>query len=116
MMKRKKITLCLAAAGLLAVGISGAKLYTEAAEIYDNTIRLHVLAASDSEEDQALKLTVRDALVKILRKRLSSDAWKIVESGRELEDAVYSCPLHSNLKLIPAPADIRLRPGDSPPG
>ena len=63
MMKRRKITLCLLAAGLLAAGISGAKLYTEAAEIYDNTIRLHVLAASDSEEDQALKLTVRDALV-----------------------------------------------------
>lgn len=34
--------------------------------------------------------TVRDALVKILRKRLSSDAWKIVESGRELEDAVMT--------------------------
>ena len=63
MMKRRKITLCLAAAGLLAAGISGAKLYAEAADIYDNTIRLHVLAASDSEEDQALKLTVRDALV-----------------------------------------------------
>ena len=34
--------------------------------------------------------SVRDALVKILRKRLSSDAWKIVESGRELEDAVMT--------------------------
>ena len=34
------------------------------AELYDNVIRLHVLANSDSEEDQALKLTVRDALLK----------------------------------------------------
>ena len=33
-------------------------------EIYDNMIRLHVLANSDSEEDQALKLKVRDAVLK----------------------------------------------------
>ena len=33
------------------------------AQIYDNVLRLHVLANSDSEEDQALKLEVRDALL-----------------------------------------------------
>ena len=33
------------------------------AEIYDNVIRLHVLANSDSKEDQALKLQVRDAVL-----------------------------------------------------
>lgn len=32
-------------------------------KVYDNTLRLHVLANSDSEEDQALKLKVRDAIV-----------------------------------------------------
>ncbi|MBR6708801.1 MAG: stage II sporulation protein R, partial [Clostridia bacterium] len=32
-------------------------------EVYDKVIRLHVLANSDSEEDQALKLKVRDALL-----------------------------------------------------
>ncbi len=32
-------------------------------EIYENTLRLHVLANSDSTEDQTLKLLVRDALV-----------------------------------------------------
>ncbi|MBR7112243.1 MAG: stage II sporulation protein R [Clostridia bacterium] len=32
-------------------------------EIYDSVIRLHVLANSDSEEDQALKLAVRDAVL-----------------------------------------------------
>ena len=31
--------------------------------IYDEVIRLHVLANSDSEEDQALKLKVRDAVL-----------------------------------------------------
>ena len=33
------------------------------AQIYDSVIRLHVLAASDSEGDQALKLAVRDAVL-----------------------------------------------------
>ena len=32
-------------------------------EIYDTVVRLHVLANSDSNEDQALKLTVRDAVL-----------------------------------------------------
>ena len=31
--------------------------------VYDSVIRLHVLANSDSEEDQALKLQVRDAVL-----------------------------------------------------
>ena len=33
------------------------------ADIYDNVIRLHVVANSDSEEDQTLKLEVRDAVL-----------------------------------------------------
>lgn len=32
-------------------------------EIYESVVRLHVLAHSDSEEDQALKLAVRDAVL-----------------------------------------------------
>lgn len=32
-------------------------------EIYDNVLRLHVLANSDSDEDQALKIRVRDELL-----------------------------------------------------
>ena len=32
-------------------------------KIYDSVLRLHVLANSDSEEDQALKLKVRDAVL-----------------------------------------------------
>lgn len=33
------------------------------AEIYDNTVRLHVIANSDSEHDQSVKLSVRDAVL-----------------------------------------------------
>ena len=32
-------------------------------KIYDSVIRLHVIANSDSEEDQALKISVRDAIL-----------------------------------------------------
>jgi stage II sporulation protein R len=34
-------------------------------KIYDTVVRLHVLAHSDTDEDQALKLQVRDALLEI---------------------------------------------------
>jgi stage II sporulation protein R len=33
------------------------------AEIYEDTIRLHILANSDSKEDQALKIKIRDKLL-----------------------------------------------------
>ena len=35
-------------------------------EIYDSVVRLHVLANSDSDEDQALKLKVRDAVIAVV--------------------------------------------------
>ena len=41
------------------------------AEIYDTVVRLHVLANSDSEEDQALKLEVRDAILEITQPLLA---------------------------------------------
>ena len=34
-------------------------------EVYDTVVRLHVLAKSDSEEDQACKLRVRDAVLSL---------------------------------------------------
>lgn len=39
--------------------------------VYDDIIRLHVIANSDSEEDQADKLAVRDAILEYLSERLS---------------------------------------------
>ena len=41
-------------------------------EIYENVLRLHVIANSDSEEDQALKLKVRDAVLSAAGGLLSS--------------------------------------------
>ncbi len=41
------------------------------AEIYDTVVRLHVLANSDSEEDQQLKLKVRDEIIGIITPAVS---------------------------------------------
>lgn len=49
--------LCLLVVGLLPV--HGEE------EIYDKVVRLHVLANSDSDEDQAVKLAVRDAILEV---------------------------------------------------
>lgn len=47
--------------------------------VYDRTLRLHVLAASDSEDDQARKLLVRDAVLK--------EASSLMEDCRTREEA-----------------------------
>lgn len=39
-------------------------------QIYDAVVRLHVVANSDSEQDQALKLRVRDAVLTLASERL----------------------------------------------
>ena len=43
-------------------------------EIYDAVVRLHVVANSDSERDQALKLQVRDAVLALTTERLDGCA------------------------------------------
>ena len=56
------------------------------AQIYDSVIRLHVLAASDSERDQVLKLSVRDAILREYseRMRMASDVEEAESEIREL--------------------------------
>ena len=49
------LLICLMALSFLPVHGEG--------EVYDTVVRLHVLANSDTEEDQALKLKVRDAIL-----------------------------------------------------
>ena len=57
---------------LLALTMAAA-LPTEAdAQIYEDTLRLHILAASDSPEDQELKLEIRDRILKKYGEQLSS--------------------------------------------
>ncbi len=59
-LKLVEITLLLFLAAFLA---SGAAALQTGQELSDKVVRLHVLANSDSEEDQALKLRVRDRIL-----------------------------------------------------
>jgi len=53
------------ALALLIATLIAAVLPTDAeAKIYEDTLRLHILAASNREEDQALKYEIRDELLK----------------------------------------------------
>ena len=47
---------------VLAITLAVLPIHGES-EIYSDVLRLHVIASSDSEEDQALKLLVRDAVL-----------------------------------------------------
>lgn len=56
--------------------------------VYENTVRLHVIAASDSEEDQALKLKVRDKVLQTVETKLKEvhefdDACEMIDSIKE---------------------------------
>ena len=68
---------------LLLASVLIAAIPTDAdAEIYTDTLRLHILAASDREEDQALKLLVRDAIL--------SEYSTVLASSDSLEGALVS--------------------------
>ena len=61
--KRLKIWEIALLTGLALFLISGAVALGTQAQLADKVVRLHVLANSDSEEDQALKLLVRDTVL-----------------------------------------------------
>lgn len=60
-MKRLELSMLLAL--VFAAVLSFASFESECKEIRQSVLRMHVLANSDSEEDQALKLSVRDRLL-----------------------------------------------------
>ena len=66
-------------AGVAAAALWGVRLDAERAALADKVVRLHVLANSDSGEDQALKLQVRDAVL--------SAADGLIAPGGSLEEA-----------------------------
>ncbi|MBQ9779660.1 MAG: stage II sporulation protein R [Clostridia bacterium] len=59
-----KFYVALVIAMVILMALSYLPIHGEA-EVYDTVLRLHVLANSDTEEDQALKLKVRDAVLEV---------------------------------------------------
>ncbi|MDR1328120.1 MAG: stage II sporulation protein R [Oscillospiraceae bacterium] len=70
MMKFRTWELSFIAAAVLAL-LVGSSVSREQAELSAKLVRLHVVASSDSEADQALKLRVRDAVLETLSAPLS---------------------------------------------
>lgn len=65
--------------GILFASVGGTWISAEQKELADGVIRLHVLANSDSEDDQKLKYDVRD--------RILEEAEKLYESGLTVDNA-----------------------------
>ena len=62
-MKLLKIELAALCAFIICIFLSTYNLDRNCEDIRNNILRLHVIAASDSEEDQRLKLRVRDSVL-----------------------------------------------------
>lgn len=75
--------------GVLIAVIAGSWLGREQKELADSVIRFHVIANSDSEADQALKLAVRD--------RVLARAEEIYPENATLEEAQAALEGHLNL-------------------
>jgi stage II sporulation protein R len=100
------------------------------AGLSQNLVRLHVIANSDSQEDQALKLQVRDAIIQYMKSELSNskdikqtisiinaDLSKIEEVSREvIKNNNSSYSVKASLGNYPFPTktygDITLPAGD----
>ena len=65
--------------GLAAFLVSGGLALRTQAQLADRVVRLHVLANSDGEEDQALKLLVRD--------RVLARATELLTQAKDREEA-----------------------------
>ena len=74
---------------LLLLTLSVSIMPTEAeAKIYDDTLRLHIIANSDSAEDQALKYEIRDLLLQKYGDRLKNSE-SIDEAVRSAGGLLY---------------------------
>ncbi len=66
-------------------------------ELYDDVLRLHILANSDSESDQALKLTVRDKILSVYGDTLAACTEKeeaeelLLSLGDDIQKTAKAC-------------------------
>ena len=101
-----------AMAGVLCALLCGFWLGEEQTELAERVIRFHVIANSDSEEDQALKIQVRDAVLaaaeefypqsadlETAREALSRHLGDLAQTGQSaVEAAGYSYPVTASLE------------------
>ncbi len=61
--------------------------------VYEDTVRLHVIASSDSAEDQNVKLKVRDSILRCVSEKMKSvkDAESAARLLDEMKDEIKIC-------------------------
>lgn len=74
--------------GVIIAVVAGSWLSQEQRELADSVIRFHVIANSDTQEDQSLKLAVRD--------RVLDQAEKLYPEGATMEEAQAALEGHLN--------------------
>ncbi len=83
-----KVMLSLSVGILLACSVSSVIPASGEEKLYSDVIRLHVIAESDSPEDQAVKLSVRDSVLELVSEEMDSaltyeDAYALLSSMTE---------------------------------
>ena len=86
-MKFVKIELAALIAFIICVTVSTYKLDSECEGIRENILRLHVIAASDSDADQKIKLQLRDELL-VKGKEIFSESATKAEAEEKLSDGI----------------------------
>lgn len=101
MSTKHKIEISVAASLILTIALSFFSFGAECGKIREDVVRLHILANSDSNEDQAVKLLVRDALLKSGEKLFSGlitkdDAAQALEDEKENLERIANEVLKDN--------------------
>ena len=106
--KRRRRAIVLAILALL-IGLGAVYLPVHGEQdVYDAVIRLHVLANSDSDEDQSLKMQVRDAVLTRATEALDDCADRD-EAARRLTDIIPSLTATAEETLRQANCDDSVR-------
>ena len=79
---RKNVELGVLFGLICAIALSFARFETQCDELRDGVLRLHIIANSDSKEDQELKLAVRDEILK--------NSTDIFKNCNTVEDAILT--------------------------
>jgi len=96
-MTRQKIGILLLLCSLLTLVFFCTAVQTKTAYTPDNLIRLHVIANSDHQQDQAVKYKVRDRIVEILKEQLTG-----VQNYQEAREVI----MNNRTQLIAAAQEV----------
>ena len=81
----KRLQLSVLLALLFAITVSMVRFDSSCEELRENVLRLHIIANSDAQEDQQVKLSVRDEILKVSSDFLKNDM-DLTEAEKAVSD------------------------------